>query len=141
MKRKISIIISVVFAFVFIFNIMAFAALPETDSIMNNNTLSTNTSFVISNTGNASVTVSYTGYSNITTGAEISVVIKKNTFLWFTSTVVDETYNIVGENYSHTYYYDLTSSGSGTYKCYVTYTVSGSGGPDDVIPFEKTASY
>lgn len=141
MKKRTLIIISVIFASLFIFNTSALAALPSTDSIMNNNVFSTNTSFGISSSGNASVSVSYTGYSNITTGASISITIKKNTFLWFYSTVVDETYNIVGENYLHTYYYDLTSSGSGTYKCIVTYTISGTGGPDDVIPFEDTASY
>ena len=47
---------------------------------------------------------------------------------------------IVGEDYSESYY-DLSDSGSGTYKCNETYTMSGNGGVDDVIPFEDKRSY
>lgn len=141
MKKTFISIIAIAVISLFIFQTTALAALPETYSIQNNNTSYTLTSFDISNSGQAEVYVKYSGYSGITTGASISITIKKNTFLWFYSTVVDETYNVVGENYSHTYYYDLTDSGSGTYKCNVTYTISGSGGADDVIPFEDTDSY
>ena len=141
MKKTICLLFAIMLSAMFIFQTSAFAALPETDSIQNNNTSSTTTIFDISSDGTADVYVRYRGYSGITSGASISITIKKNTFLWFYSTVVDETYDVVGENYSHTYYYDLTSSGSGTYKCNVTYTISGSGGADDVIPFEDTASY
>ena len=136
-----SIVLALVFVFVFLFGVTAFAALPANDSVMNNNTLSTYTNFDISSSGNAAVTVRYTGYSGITSGATIDIVIKKNTFLWFYSTVVDESYNIAAESYSNTYYYDLSSNGSGTYKCNVTYIISGSGGADDIIPFEDTASF
>ena len=141
MKKFLLSILTVIFISLFVFQSTSLAALPETDSIQNNNTSYTLTSFNISTSGTASVYTEYSGYSGITSGASISITIKKNTFLWFYSTVVDETYNVVGENYYHTYYYDLTSSGSGTYKCNVTYTISGSGGADDVIPFEDTASY
>ena len=141
MKKFLLSILTVIFISLFVFQSTSLAALPETDSIQNNNTSYTLTSFNISTSGTASVYTEYSGYSGITSGASISITIKKNTFLWFYSTVVDETYNAVGENYYHTYYYDLTSSGSGTYKCNVTYTISGSGGSDDFIPFEDIASY
>lgn len=141
MKKKISILFIIAFLLAFLFQTNVMAAMPNEDSIMNNNVNSTITNFDISSSGNAEVYVYYRGISGVTSGASISVVIKKITFLWFTTTVVDETYNIAAESYSNTYYYDLSSYGSGTYRCNVTYTVSGSGGPDDVIPFEDTASY
>ena len=144
MKRKFVFILSTIFVMILLFQIfqnISLAAQPITASIQNNNTSGTFTSFNISSSGTASVYVRYNGYPNITTGAEISITIKKNTFLWFYSTVVDETYSVEATSYFNTYTYDITESGSGKYKCNVTYTISGSGGADDVIPFEDTASY
>ena len=132
---------SLIFAIVFVIILCQNAVFAGNNAILNNNTSSTSTSFSITTAGNGRVFVKYVGIPGVTSGASISVVIKKITFLWFTTTVVDETYNIAAESYSNTYYYDLSSYGSGTYRCNVTYTVSGSGGADDVIPFEDTASY
>lgn len=138
-KRAISFLI--IFATIIsIFSVTSLAAEQE-EPTRNNNTAYTSTSFSITTSGIAQVYVKYTGYPNVTTGATIDIVIKKNTFLFFWSTVVDESYNIVGENYSHTYEYDISSNGSGTYKCFVTYTVSGTGGPDDVLDFDYSAVY
>lgn len=140
MKRKLYSTILITIAVILIFQLVAYAA-SDVPPTRNNNVSGTSTGFHISSSGLASVDVRYNGYPNITSGATIDIVIKKVTFLWFTTTVVDVSYNIVGENYSHTYNYDVSSNGSGTYKCNVTYTISGSGGADDVIPFEDTASY
>ena len=138
-KRAMSFLI--VFATILsIFSVTSFAA-GQKEPTRNNNTAYTSTSFSISTSGIAKATVSYDGYPGVTTGATIDIVIKKNTFLFFWSTVVDESYNIVGESYSHTYNYDISSNGTGTYKCFVTYTVSGSGGPDDVLDFDYSAVY
>lgn len=141
MKKILSFIFTAIFILLFVFQATVFAAQAETFSARNNNTSFTVTSFNVYEGGRAIVHVKYSGYAGITTGAKISITIKKNTFLWFYSTVVDETYNIVGEDYSESYYYDLSDSGSGTYKCNVTYTISGNGGADDVIPFEDKQSY
>ena len=46
---------------------------------------------------------------------------------------------ITEERYSNVYSYQLTSTG--TYKCTVTYTVYGTAGEADVIPFERTVKY
>lgn len=138
-KRALSFLI--VFATIIsIFSVTSLAT-EQKEPTRNNNTFSTDTRFSITTAGIAKVYVEYDGYPNITTGATIDIVIKKNILFFFWTTVVDESYNIVGENYSHTYNYDLSGNGSGTYKCFVTYTVSGSGGADDVIPLEYTASY
>ena len=141
MKKIITLAFSIIFISAFIFQTSAFAISSEKELFRNNNTAYTQTSFNISNTGEASVFVKYSGYSGITSGATIEITIKKNILLFFWTTVISETYNISRESYFNTYTYDLSENGSGTYKCFVTYTVSGSGGPDDVIPFEDTASY
>ena len=141
MKKCLSLVFSILFVAMFLFHISILAESADKENFRNNNTSSTYTDFSISSSGMASVDVRYIGYSGITTGATITITIKKNTFLFFWSTKVDEEYVIVGERYSNTYYYDLSEYGSGTYKCNVTYTVSGSGGADDVIPFEDTASW
>ena len=140
MKKIIS-VFSFVFALLFLIQMTALAAQPSNDSIQGNNCAGASMSFSISTNGQADVDVYYCGINNVTSGATIDVVIKKNTFLFFWSTVVDESYNISQVTYYDMYSYDLSSNGSGTYKCFVTYTISGSGGADDVIPFEDTASY
>lgn len=141
MKKKILSIVALIFVAIFALQVIALAAQSSGISPLNNNVLSSFTDFSISKTGNSKVDVNYTGYPNVTTGATITVTIKKNTFLFFWSEVVNETYVVVGEKYRNTYNYDLSSHGPGKYRCNVTYTISGSGGADDVIPFEKDASY
>lgn len=108
-------------------------------SLCNNNTLSTSTAFSISNDGTANVTVEYDGYPNITTGATINITIKKRTLLLFWSEVVTDSVTVSGDFYINEFYYQLEDKG--TYKCNVEYIVSGTGGADDVIPFEDTAVY
>lgn len=137
---------TICFAFVIVmllsFPVKIFATSDsDNQPLRNNNTILTDTTFSITSDGVANVSVYYRGYPNVATGATIDVVIKKNTFLFFWSTVVDESYEIVGERYSDEFEYDISSNGHGTYKCFVTYTISGTGGPDDVIPFEASDTY
>lgn len=140
-KRLITLLFAIVFLSTFAFQIAIYADSAERDQTRNNNTSYTDTSFSISTSGMASVKVKYEGYANVTTGATIEITIKKRFLLVFWTTEIEEEYTVYGTDYDHTYYYDLTEFGSGTYKCLVTYTVSGSGGADDVIPFEDTASW
>ena len=141
MKKLISLLFAILFIATFVFQIAVSANEAEKEQTRNNNTARTDTTFIISSSGMASVEVEYVGIPNIATGATIEITIKKRFLLVFWTTEIEEEYTVYGEKYSHTYYYDLSEFGSGTYKCNVTYTVSGSGGADDVIPFEDTASW
>lgn len=136
MRKKICLILSLVFILSFALQTVVLA----TDVMpLNNNTALTRTAFNISESGKATVDIYYDGYPNITTGATITIKIEKRTLLVFWNDVVSDTITVTGEYYSDSWYYQLEKSG--TYRCTVVYTVSGSGGADDVIPFEDTASY
>ena len=106
---------------------------------LNNNTLAAKTRFVISDTGDAAVTVNYEGYPNVTTGAVISIKIEKRNFLLFWTDVVEETIIVNDNRYYEVLHYQLEDTG--TYRCTVEYVISGTGGADDVITFEDTKTY
>ena len=136
MKRKFCLILSCIVLLVAIIPISVFAS---DVSLYNNNTMRNNTSFSITDSGEARVSYQYVGYEGITTGAEITIKIEKRNFLIFWTDVVEETVIVTGENYDGAYRYQLAKTG--TYKCTVTYRVSGTGGADDVITFEDTKTY
>ena len=126
-------------AFLFIACIFTVPVNASDISVYNNNTLIVDTIFAINETGEASVLVNYEGYKNITTGATITIKIEKKTLLFFWSDVIDETITVVGESYFNEFHYQLEDKG--TYRCSVVYTVSGTGGADDVLTFEDTKKY
>ena len=136
MKRKICLILSCILVLVAIIPTSIFAS---NASLYSNNTMRNNTLFSITDSGEARVTYQYVGYEGITTGAEITIKIEKRNFLIFWTDVVEETIVVAGESYDGTYGYQLSKTG--TYKCTVTYRVSGTGGTDDVITFEDTKTY
>ena len=136
MKRKLCFIFSFIFLLTTILTTTIFA---NDVSLCNNNTMSTYTSFSITDTGEARVTYHYDGYENITTGAVITIVIEKRNFLFFWDEVDTEYLAFPDESYTGTYGYQLSSKG--TYRCTVTYRVGGTGGEDDVITFEDTDTY
>ena len=103
----------------------------------NNNTMQTVTSFAFTSDGRARVHVDYTGYSD-TTGAKITIRIERQSFLFFWNNILFQTYNAEGESYQNEFFYPIGKDG--TYRCTVTYTVSGSG-EDDVITFTDIKSY
>ena len=136
MKRRITFIV----ALLMIIALGTHAVVMADDaSLYNNNTGMMNSSFVITETGEAIVGVNYEGYPNITTGATITIKIEKKTLLFFWSDVIDETITAVGDSYFNEFHYQLEDKG--TYRCTVVYTVSGTGGADDVLTFEDTLKY
>ena len=141
MKKAISLLFTIIFISTLICQTTVFADESGKELLRYNNTTHVYTSFIISASGMSSVDVDYTGKQNITTGATIEITIKKRFLLVFWTTEIEEEYTVYGTNYDHTYQYDLTDYGTGTYKCLVTYTISGSGGADDIIEFEDTASW
>ena len=135
MKKSICLLL----AFLFIACIFTVPVNASDISLYNNNTLLVDTIFAIKETGEAVVLVNYEGYKNITTGATITIKIEKKTLLFFWSDVIDETITVVGESYFNEFHYQLEDKG--TYRCSVVYTVSGTGGADDVLTFEDTKKY
>ncbi len=135
MKKSICLLL----AFLFIACIFTAPVNASDISLYNNNTLIVDTIFAIKETGEAVVLVNYEGYKNITTGATITIKIEKKTLLFFWSDVIDETITVVGESYFNEFHYQLEDKG--TYRCSVVYTVSGTGGADDVLTFEDTKKY
>ena len=138
MKKKIYLILALVYILSFI---LQSAVLASDVMPLNNNTHLTSTAFHISSSGRATVDVKYNGYPNITTGATITITIEKRNLLVFWKDVINDSITVTGETYNNSIYYYLQSFGTGTYRCTVVYTVSGSGGADDVIPYEGTAVY
>ena len=136
MKRKFTLILTIVLIATFI---CQFTILASNISLYNNNTSNTATGFSISETGLATVHVDFTGYSGVTTGATINITIEKRSFLFFWNDVVTETITVDTYRYDNEFYYQLEDKG--TYRCTVEYIVSGSGGADDVLTFEDTATY
>ena len=136
LKKKICLLL--VLAFVFA-SVSQFSVLASDIMPLNNNTLAVNTNFIISDTGEAVVSVKYEGYPNITTGATISIKIEKRNFLFFWSDVVEDTIIVNDSYYVNVLRYQLEDTG--TYRCTVEYVVSGTGGADDVLTFEDTKTY
>lgn len=113
------------------------------DSIQpySNNVNSTEVSFIISSSGNATVTCKYYGKSGITQNSEIvTKVQKKYGLIWITVSGGSWTDTSTATNFSKSHSVQL--SDTGTYRAHVEFTISGSGGSDDKITknVEKTYS-
>ena len=136
MRKKICLLFVLVFVFASIaqFSVLASDVMP-----LNNNTNLTKTRFLITDTGDAIVTVNYEGYPNITTGATISIKIEKRNLLLFWNEVMEETIYVNDSRYYEELHYQLQETG--TYRCKIENVVSGIGGADDVITFEDTKTY
>ncbi len=96
------------------------------------NTLSTTTNFGIWSDGEAFVMVSYLGYEDRATSAEITVQIQKKTLGLFWTDVSNRswTINAYGYRYAEEIIFQLSSKG--TYRAVVNYTIYGFGGGPDV---------
>ena len=136
MKRKICLILSCI---LLLSLIMTTAVSASDISTYNNHTMVTATSFIITDSGEACVAYEYDGYEGITAGAVITIKIEKRNLLFFWNEIVEDCFVVPEVSGFGCNYYQLTSKG--TYRCTVTYRVSGTTGVDDVITFEDTKTY
>ena len=136
MKKKFCLLFVLLFVFA---NVAQISVLASDIMPLNNNTGLTKTRFVISDTGDAIVSVKYEGYPNITTGATITIKIEKRSLLLFWSDVVEEIITVNDSLYFNELHYQLEDTG--TYRCTVEYVISGTGGTDDVITYEEEQKY
>ena len=104
-----------------------------------NNTINTETVFAVMSNGEANVSVYYEGHSSITTGATVRIKIEKRNLLVFWTEVIVDIHYFREASHAETFVYQLEKSG--TYRCTVEYLISGTGGADDEIVFQDTASY
>ena len=105
-----------------------------------NNTNHVSSEFTISSSGTATVKASYTGYQNVTTGANVVIVIqKKMPLVWFPVANGYWEDDLTGWKNSVTHTVDLSTTGK--YRAVFQYTVSGSGGASDVIQETEYCNY
>ena len=135
MKKFISICLC--FFIVFAMTVPAFAGDIDTCS---NNVKSTDISFSISNSGNATVVLKYYGKSRVTQKAEISTKIQKKVgVIWVTVSNGSWTDTSSSTNFSTSHSVQLSSKA--TYRAHVVFTISGSGGSDDKITKNSAMTY
>ena len=104
-----------------------------------NNVENTRTTFFITENGEANVSIRYTGSSDVATGATVRIKIEKRNLLVFWTEVIVDIHYFREASHAETFVYQLEKSG--TYRCTVDYLISGTGGADDEIVFQDTASY
>ena len=141
MKKLISLILCL--ALLGAFPIISYAASGSNITPFYNNTIKTTVNFVINESGNATVDISYIGYSGIMTAAKITTKIQKlESSSWADvsigtadNTWVDESTNFVFST-SHS-----VGVSRGTYRAVVTFEISGTGGATDVITRDVEYTY
>lgn len=136
MKRIVSIVLTLVL-FVGTFAIGA-SATSINDGIQPlwNNTTDVYTSFSISSSGKATITMSCDGDSNFTRVNIVSYIEKKTLGLFWTRVEIGTNNNEWKDSSNKNPYAQTRSTtldSKGTYRAVVTYTVEGTGGSDDVI--------
>ena len=146
MKRRIiSLILLVTILSTFV--VMAAAAVIPDDGIMPcyNNTMNTSTNFTITTSGKATISATYDGYRNLTTGATITSYIEKRTLgLFWTRVDIGQPNNEwvdTSSDYLGAFVHEFWLEDTGTYRATVVYEISGTGGATDVIDFDKTVTY
>ena len=130
MKKSISFILVAVV----LFSVFATVVSASNEGIMPcfNNAANVRNAFIISD-NIAIVSLSYVGYSGITSGAKITTTLQKRTLLLFWSDVIEwvDTSSAVSYSFEHTH-----PVSSGTYRVKITYEISGTGGATDIIEDE-----
>ena len=100
-----------------------------------NNLASYTASFVV-NSGIAVISARYDGYQNVTTGATITMKLQKKVWFWWSDVDNDQpnnTWTNVLSGWKNTANHYLALNETGEYRAIITFTVYGTGGPDDFI--------
>lgn len=121
--------------------IATFPAYASDITTYSNNIYTTDTSFSISSSGNASVSNNYIGKQGLVTkGTIVTKVQKKFGLIWITVDGGKWTDTSTATSFSQSHSVQLKSTG--TYRAHVEFTISGTGGSDDKITknVEKTYS-
>ena len=110
-----------------------------------NNTFSTSTSFVISNTGKATIAAAYDGYRGVTTDVTVTSYIEKRTLgIFWTKVDINQPNNEwidTASYYVGAFSHEFQLEDTGTYRATVVYEISGTGGATDVIEYEQERTY
>lgn len=110
-----------------------------------NNVLRTSSAFSINDSGMSTAKASYVGYTDITESVTITIKIQKRSLgLIWTKVDIGVPNNeivVTSTNAADTFVYNIQLNSTGNYRAVITYTVSGSGGADDVIEDICTAEY
>lgn len=105
-----------------------------------NNVDTTKTAFVISSTGKATVSNTYSGITGTTTSAEIVTKVQKKVgLIWVTVNGGSWTDKSKSTSFSKSHSVQLSSKG--TYRAHVVFTISGTGGSDDKITKNVKKAY
>ena len=130
-----------------LFSCVTIPAVAADDGIMPcyNNVIETMTTFTVSQSGVATVILSYNGIPGVTTGATITTKIQKRTlgFIW-TKIDIGTSNNewvdsAIGVDYSTSH--SVTLPSTGTYRVVVEYEITGTGGANDVIEDIQITEY
>lgn len=137
MKKVISLLICCVILCTI--SCMPISAVSDTVSPRFNNTIRVDSNFYIDSNGNANVSVGYTGYNGITTGARITILLEKRT-VFFSWNDVQE-WVITSSEYIGNFERSHALTKSGVYRVTITFEISGSGGATDVFEEQIEDSY
>lgn len=114
-------------------------------AITYNNTVSATLNCSVNSSGRLTAAMNVTGIAGTTKKIQVELYVEKRFLLVFWSRVdigyTDNVWtdSVSGYYYNNSFHTDLSSTG--TYRTTVTYTVSGSGGADDVITKTSTVTY
>ena len=128
-----------------IFTMVSFAVVSKDNiaSPYDNNNHNVYTTFNISTSGVATISLRYIGYNGVTTGSKVTTRLEKlENGVWVTVNIGTQNNEWVDQSstwiLNATHSFQLTSKG--TYRAVVEYRIWGNGGADDIVPvtIEKT---
>lgn len=110
-----------------------------------NNTMSANLYCNIESNGHLCANMDVTGYKNRTTSIHVELYVEKRVLGIFWSRVeigyTNNTWIDSTTSYIYSGVFDTALPSTGTYRTTVTYTITGTGGSDDVIVKTDTVTY